>query len=136
MYWALRRLVKQTFGRKCALPLAMVPSRIWPAPKLDARHLSCSDGQAHPELHLRPTLDHLGLKLSGFRQIDGLVPSSCFMSMIGDLFPITLWGRPAWSSDQWRRHAELFESRHANTLRVAKSIIATRYKTPRALECR
>lgn len=42
---------------------------------------------------LAPTLDHLGLDFSGFDQIGGLVSPSDLMSMIGDLFPITLWGR-------------------------------------------
>ncbi len=44
-------------------------------------------------LHLPPTLDHLGLDISGFDQIGGLVSPSDFMSMIGDLFPIALCGR-------------------------------------------
>jgi len=44
-------------------------------------------------LHLPPTLDHVGLDISGCRQIGGLVSPSDFTSMIGDLFPIALWGR-------------------------------------------
>ncbi len=44
-------------------------------------------------VHLPPTLDHLGLDFPGFDQIGGLVSSSDFISMIGDLFPIALWGR-------------------------------------------
>jgi hypothetical protein len=43
-------------------------------------------------LHLPPSLDHLGLDIAGFRQIGGLVSPSDFTSMIGDLFPIALWG--------------------------------------------
>lgn len=45
------------------------------------------------QLHLPPTLDHLGLEFSGFRQIGGLVLPSDFTNMIGDLLPIALWGR-------------------------------------------
>ena len=48
---------------------------------------------AQLQLHLPPTLDHLGLDISGFRQIGGLFSPSDFTSMIGDLFPIALWGR-------------------------------------------
>ena len=44
-------------------------------------------------MHLPPTLDHLGLEFSGFRQVGGLVSPSDSTSMIGDLFPIALWGR-------------------------------------------
>jgi len=44
-------------------------------------------------MHLPPTLDHLGLDFPGFDQIGGLVSPTEFMSMIGDLFPIALWGR-------------------------------------------
>jgi len=52
---------------------------------------------AHAEslrlVHLPPTLDRLGLDFFGFDQFGGLVSPSDLMSMIGDLFPIALWGR-------------------------------------------
>jgi hypothetical protein len=44
-------------------------------------------------LQLPPTLDHLGLEISGFDQISGLASPCGFTRMIGDLFPITLCGR-------------------------------------------
>ena len=60
----------------------------------DAVHIALTSGLTRSRdmcVHLPLTLDHVGLEISGFDQIDGWVSPSGFTSMISDLFLIALW---------------------------------------------
>jgi molybdenum-dependent DNA-binding transcriptional regulator ModE len=94
-YYDRARRVLNDAGEADALVTSMqsAPSgllRISVATDFGVNHL-CTESLGL--MHLPPSLDHLGLDIAGFRQIGGLVSPSDFTSMIGDLFPIALWGR-------------------------------------------